>query len=61
MKKEDCLMVSKLIKALIGIILVLLGAWLVYLWQVDLLALIRGSLGLILVLFGLIAFALIAD
>ncbi|MBU0630053.1 MAG: hypothetical protein KKC80_03940 [Candidatus Margulisbacteria bacterium] len=54
-------MVSKLIKALIGIILVLLGAWLVYLWQVDLLALIRGSLGLILVLFGLIAFALIAD
>lgn len=54
-------MVAKIIKALIGVALVILGAWLVYLWRADLLTLIRGGLGLFLVLCGLIAFALIAD
>ncbi|MFA6170055.1 MAG: hypothetical protein WCW67_00940 [Candidatus Margulisiibacteriota bacterium] len=54
-------MVAKIIKSLIGLALVILGAWLVYLWRVDLLTLIRGGLGLFLVLCGLIAFALIAD
>ncbi|MFA5034671.1 MAG: hypothetical protein WC500_02705 [Candidatus Margulisiibacteriota bacterium] len=54
-------MVAKIIKALIGVALVILGAWLVYLWRADLLTLIRGGLGLFLVLCGMIAFALIAD
>ncbi len=54
-------MASKLIKALIGVSLVLIGAWLVYLWWGDLLALVRGGLGFFLVLCGVIAFALIAD
>jgi hypothetical protein len=54
-------MVGKLIKVLIGIILVALGAWLIYLWRADLLTLIRGGLGVFLILAGLIAFALVAD
>ena len=54
-------MLAKLLKALIGLVLVALGAWLVYLWWADLLILVRGGLGLALILFGLIAFALVAD
>lgn len=54
-------MLGKVIKVLIGIILVALGAWLVYLWWADLLTLIRGGLGIFLILAGLIAFALVAD
>ena len=54
-------MLGKIIKVLIGIILVALGAWLVYLWWADLLTLIRGGLGIFLILAGLIAFALVAD
>lgn len=54
-------MVAKLLKVIIGLVLVALGAWLVYLWWADLLVIIRGGLGLALILFGLIAFALVAD
>lgn len=54
-------MLGKIIKVLIGIILVALGAWTIYLWWGDLLVLIRGGIGLVLILAGLIAFALVAD
>lgn len=54
-------MVGKVIKALIGIALIALGAWTVYLWWGDLLTLVRGGIGLFLILCGLIAFALVAD
>lgn len=54
-------MVSKVIKVLIGLILIALGAWTIYLWWGDLLTLIRGGLGLVLILAGLIALALVAD
>lgn len=54
-------MISKIIKVLIGLILVALGAWTIYLWWGDLLTLIRGGLGLVLILAGLITFALVAD
>jgi hypothetical protein len=54
-------MLGKVIKVLIGIILVALGAWTVYLWWADLLTLIRGGIGIFLILAGLIAFALVAD
>ena len=54
-------MVGKLIKVIIGLILIALGAWLIYLWWADLLTLIRGGLGIFLILAGLIAFALVAD
>jgi hypothetical protein len=54
-------MVGKIIKVIIGLVLVVLGAWTIYLWWADLLTLIRGGIGLCLILAGLIAFALVAD
>lgn len=54
-------MIGKMLKVLIGLSLVALGSWTVYLWWGDLITLIRGSLGLVLILAGLIAFALVAD
>ena len=54
-------MLGKLLKVLIGLALVGLGAYTIYLWWPDLLVLIRGGIGLVLILAGLIAFALIAD
>ena len=60
-KKEGFFMVGKIIKVLIGLVLIGLGAWTIYLWWGDLLALVRGGIGLFLILCGLIAFALVAD
>lgn len=54
-------MVGKIIKVLIGLALLALGAWTIFLWWGDLLTLIRGGIGLFLILAGLIAFALVAD
>jgi len=54
-------MVSKVIKVLIGLLLIVLGAWTIQLWWGDLLSLVRGGIGLVLILMGLIAFALVAD
>jgi hypothetical protein len=54
-------MASKLIKVILGLIFIALGAWLIFIWWNDLLALVRGGLGLCLILCGLIAFALVAD
>lgn len=54
-------MLGKFLKVLIGVVLVALGAGTIYLWWGDLLTLIRGGIGLCLILAGLIAFALVAD
>ena len=54
-------MVSKTIKIIIGLALIGLGAWTIYLWWGDLLTLVRGGIGLVLILAGLITFALVAD
>jgi len=54
-------MISKVIKVLIGLLLLGLGAWAVWVWWADLLSLVRGGIGLGLILCGLIAFALVAD
>ena len=54
-------MVGKVIKVLIGVVLIALGAWTIWLWWGDLLTLVRGGIGLVLILSGLIAFALVAD
>ena len=52
---------GKVLKALIGLVLIALGVWTIALWWADLLTLIRGGVGLVLILAGLVAFALIAD
>lgn len=54
-------MIGKAIKVIIGLALVSLGAWTIYLWWGDLLTLVKGGIGLCLILAGLIAFALVAD
>ncbi len=54
-------MVSKIIKVVLGLIFILLGVWTITLWWNDLLTLVRGGIGLFLILVGLIAFALVAD
>lgn len=54
-------MLGKLIKVLIGLVLVGLGVWTIMLWWPDLLTLIKGGIGLCLILAGLIAFALVSD
>jgi len=54
-------MVGKLLKVLIGLVLIGLGAWTIYMWWGDLLTLLRGGIGLVLILAGLITFALVAD
>lgn len=54
-------MIGKIIKVVIGLALVALGAWTIYLWRTDLLTLVKGGIGLVLILAGLIAFALVAD
>ncbi len=54
-------MVSKIIKVILGLVFIALGAWTIALWWGDLLTLVRGGLGLVLILAGLIAFALVAD
>ena len=50
---------SKFLKLAIGIALILIGAYTIYMWWGDLLALIRGGIGLALILAGLIFFALL--
>ncbi|MFC1568078.1 hypothetical protein ACFL37_00080 [Candidatus Margulisiibacteriota bacterium] len=54
-------MLGKIIKVLIGLALITLGGYTIYLWLPDLLALVRGGIGLALIMAGLIALALVAD
>jgi hypothetical protein len=54
-------MAGKLLKGLIGLVLIALGAWTILLWWPDLLVLVKGGIGLFLIMCGLIALALIAD
>ncbi|MBI5699654.1 hypothetical protein HZC35_05000 [Candidatus Saganbacteria bacterium] len=52
-------MLNKAIKILIGVALVALGIYLIVIWWGDVLALIRGGLGMGLILAGLIFFAIL--
>jgi hypothetical protein len=54
-------MVAKVIKVLVGLLLIGLGALAIWVWWADLQTLFRGGIGLVLLLCGLIAFALVAD
>lgn len=52
-------MLNKVIKILIGVALIALGVAFIWLWWADVLALIRGGLGMVLILAGLICFAIL--
>ncbi len=54
-------MLAKLIKLILALAIISLGAYTLYLWWPDLLVIIRGSIGLGLVLVGLLVLALATD
>jgi hypothetical protein len=54
-------MAGKLLKVLTALAFVSLGIWTIFLWWPDLLVLIRGGIGLFLILAGLIALAIALD
>ncbi len=52
-------MLSKAIKIILGVAFIALGLFTIVLWWTDVLALIRGGIGLVLILAGLICFAIL--
>ncbi len=58
-KREKAKAVVKtILKVILGIVLIALGVWLVWIWRRDLLMVIKGCLGLFLVLAGIITLAI---
>jgi len=45
-------------KVLVGLILLSLGVWFIWLWRFDVLVLIRGSIGIFVALLGVIFLAI---
>lgn len=52
-------MLSKALKIGVGVVLVALGIYAVVVWWGDVLSLVRGGLGMALILAGLLSFALL--
>jgi len=52
---------GKALKVLLGIVLLVLGLAAIWYWRVDVLLLIRASIGFIAILAGLLFFALASD
>jgi ascorbate-specific PTS system EIIC-type component UlaA len=50
--------VKTVLKVILGIILLAAGAWLVWFWWGDVLAIIRGFLGIVVILAGIIFLAI---
>ena len=46
------------LKIVLGVVLVIIGIWAIISWRWDVLALIRGSIGVIILLAGAICFAI---
>ena len=46
------------LKLIVGVVLLALGARLIYLWRWDVLAVIKGCLGVVVILIGLILLAI---
>lgn len=60
-KKSAAEVVKVFIKLIIGLVLVGLGIWAVIVWWKDLLLVIRGCIGLFLILAGAITIAIAKD
>lgn len=52
---------TRLLKILLGVVLIVLGGYLIYLWQFYVFTLIKGGLGLFLILVGLITLAVAGE
>ena len=57
-KKENSKALSMILKVLLGIVFLALGIWAIMVWRYDLIVLIKGSVGLLLILAALITFAI---
>jgi uncharacterized membrane protein YkgB len=53
--KQNLMMALKII---LGIVLVVLGLWAIIYWRQDVLTLIKGGIGIVIVLSGIICFAI---
>ena len=52
-------MISKLIKLVLGVVFVAFGVWAIVVWWGDVLLLVRGGVGFMLILVGLVCFAVL--
>jgi hypothetical protein len=52
---------KKILKVILGIIFLALGVWLIWLFRFDLVIVVKGFIGLFLVLVGLITIAIARD
>jgi len=57
-KKPAKEVVGKILKVILGMVLVVLGIWGIYLWRVDVLTIIKGAVGVVFLLAGIICFAI---
>lgn len=57
-KKKGGLSVKTILKVILGLVFVVFGVWAVVVWRGDLLALIRGGVGLFAILAGIITIAI---
>jgi hypothetical protein len=54
-------MLKTVLKVIIGLVLIGLGAWAIILWWPQLLSVVKGCVGLFLILAGLITIAIAKD
>lgn len=57
-KVEGKKIISTILKVVLGIVFLLLGAWAIITWWKDLVTLIKGCIGLFLILAGIITLAI---
>jgi len=57
-EKKDNKVLSMILKILLGLVFLALGIWAIMVWRYDLIVLIKGSVGLLLILAALITFAI---
>lgn len=57
-KKEAAQAPKMMLKVVLGLVLLAIGVWFVWLWRWDVLAVIRGFVGLFVVLAGVIFLAI---
>lgn len=57
-KKPVKEVVGKVLKVILGMVLVVLGVWGIYLWRLDVLTIIKGAVGVVFLLAGIICFAI---
>lgn len=60
-KPEGKNVLSTILKVILGLVLLVLGVWMVIIWLPELINIIKGGIGLFLILASLITFAIAKD